>query len=202
MGVARRLACQQLVRFLPAGGPERKRRQSQALAEAHSKPPAQVGEVERGGPVSAICGAEQGEQSLVLRDRQGLPRAHRPAHRREIEPEGFDHRQVWIRHLADRSSIGRRLSFATGKCPARRCRNSARGRARYCCAAGRPRQRRSVMPAPMSSPFPRRCKAPGLSRRLGRRFALRPRSSRPAYSHWRCWPSQTAHASAPDRRPN
>src|SRR5438552_142278 len=77
--------------------------QGMALAHVQRGAALQVRQAEVDAAVSAIGGAEQREERLILIDWQELAIAHRPALRRKVEGHTFQFREEWFRH--DRFSL-------------------------------------------------------------------------------------------------
>ena len=93
MVVGGHLAQGKRVKFLAA-----RLAQGKTLTLMDRRPAAQVRQREGGLPVTAVSGAEKGEQRLVLVDRQKLPVAERPTLGREIPRNNFDFTHKWCAH--------------------------------------------------------------------------------------------------------
>src|ERR1043166_9421730 len=88
-----------------------------AGADRHAAP--QIGQRKRRYAVTAVHGAEQREQRRVLRDRQQLALAQRPAARREVIGEQRDLAEEWLGHGRSLpvSFVRATAQFRAGKMP-------------------------------------------------------------------------------------
>src|SRR4051812_3956853 len=76
----------------------------EAAAEVKREAATQIGESKRGLSITAVGGANQLEQNVVLRDWQQLPFAKHPAGRREVPGEYTDFAYIWWHFQASFSS--------------------------------------------------------------------------------------------------